>query len=71
VIEKFVDLREEHKKAKDDFLKREFKYGHIIEKLRDMKPEYVDDFTGDRIYRALKEHETKREVRPLYTVTEK
>lgn len=70
VIEKFVELREEHKKAKDDFLKRELKYAHLIEKLRDMKPEYAEEFTGDRIYRALKEHETKREIRPFYTVTE-
>ena len=70
VIEKFVELREEHKKAKDDFLKRELKYSILIEKLKDMKPEDVEEFTGDRIYRALKEHETKREVRPFYTITE-
>ena len=38
--------------------------------MKDLKPEDVEEFTGDRIYRALKEHETKREVRPFYTVTE-
>lgn len=65
LIDKLLELKRDHEKAKQDFIKRRLPHMSIIDRIRDCQ-KINNEFTADLLRTSLEEHATPQIFKCLY-----